>query len=459
MPAPNALILLVDDDPAVGAVLGALLSQAGMRSQVVRSGLEALATLDRQPFDAVLADVRMPGMDGLALLRRIVSQQPDLPVVLLTAHGTVPLAVEAIRAGAADFLLKPFDREEIVFVLRKVLAGRQSNDEAVPGRPSEGRMIGSSAAMREVNELIRRAATGNATVLIRGESGTGKELIARAIHEQSPRRKGPFVKLHCAALPDSLLESELFGYEKGAFTGAASRKPGRIELAHEGTLFLDEIGDVTPATQVKLLRVIQERCFERLGGQETLTIDVRFVAATHRDLDAMVAEARFREDLYYRLNVVPLFVPPLRLRAGDVEELARHFVRVHGRANGKPNAVLQPEALAILASQAWPGNIRQLENFIERLIVLSDSQDLSPADVMRELSRAPAISGRTDAPTGPTNTNHEGGLDLATSRRNSEREALTQALLRANNNRTVAARLLGVSRRTLYTKLEEHGLL
>ncbi len=450
----NPLILLVDDDPAVGVVLGALLSQVGMRTQRARSGLEALAILDSHPFDAVLADVRMPGMDGITLLRRIMAQQPDLPVVLLTAHGTVPLAVEAIRAGAADFLLKPFDREEIVFVMRKVLAGRRSDGGFLPDRPCDGSMVGSSVAMRKVQGLIRRAASGTATVLIRGEAGTGKELVARAIHDQSPRRQGPFIKVYCAALTDNLLESELFGYEKGAFPGAAGRKPGRIELAQAGTLFLDEIGDTSPAMQIRLVRVLQERRFERLGGRETLSIDVRFVATTRRDLDARVAEGLFREDLYYLLNVVPLCVPSLRERGGDVEELAQHFVRVYGRANGKVDAILQPEALALLAAQPWPGNIRQLENFIERLIVLSDSQALTQDDVLRELARVPGTRPEPSAESGEA-----GGLDLATRLRHSEREALSQALVRADNNRTVAARLLGISRRTLYTKLEEHGLL
>lgn len=456
MPGSEALILLVDDDPAVASVLEVLLRQAGMASRVARTGLEALAMLDKQPFDAVLADVRMPGMDGMTLLRRILVEQPDLPVVLLTAHGTVPLAVEAIRAGAADFLLKPFDREEIVFILRKVLASYQAQGDAAPYRASAGPLIGDSAAMSDVHNLIRRTAAGTATVLIRGESGTGKELVARAIHEQSARRAGPFVKVHCAALPDNLLESELYGYEKGAFPGAASRKPGRIELAQKGTLFLDEVGELTPATQVRLLRVLQDRRVERLGGQDALAIDVRFVAATCCDLDSLVADGRFREDLYYRLNVVPLFVPPLRQRTGDIGDLARHFVAVHGSSNGKPGAVLAPDALALLAAQPWPGNIRQLENFVERLIVLSDAPILSRADVARELARAPGMHpGVSDT---SKNMAMASEIDLSDRRRSSERDALVLALARASNNRTVAARLLGISRRTLYTKLEEHGL-
>jgi two-component system response regulator AtoC len=306
--------------------------------------------------------------------------------------------------------------------------------------------------------LTQRAARGTATVLIRGESGTGKELVARALHEGSPRRAGPFVKLHCAALPDSLLESELFGYEKGAFTGASTRKPGRIELADGGTLFLDEIGEIPLGMQVKLLRVIQEREFERLGGHDTIHVDVRFLAATHRDLEALVARGQFREDLFYRLNVVPLRLPPLRDRAGDVALLARHFCAAHARANHRPDLALADDVVRLLAAQPWPGNVRQLENFIERLVVLTEGPSISTDDVLRELAaelpRA-ATDGAADA--GPPGAASD--LTLDERQRRSERAGLEAALARAGNNRTLAARLLGVSRRTLYTKLEEHGLL
>jgi two-component system response regulator AtoC len=290
-------------------------------------------------------------------------------------------------------------------------------------------------------------------VLVLGETGTGKELVARALHEQSPRRAGPFVTVHCAALPESLLESELFGYEKGAFTGATSRKPGRVELAEGGTLFLDEIGELTPQVQVKLLRLLQSREYERLGGGKTLRADVRFVAATHRDLEAMVARGEFREDLYYRLSVVPLWLPPLRERREDIEALAVHFCALHARANGRTEARLQPDALAALAGLDWPGNVRQLENFVERLVVLSDGPLLTLQDVQRELERG-ARGASDSAPTGST---AEGGK-LDDRMKSAEREALIAALSRAGGNRTLAARLLGVGRRTLYYKLEEHGL-
>ena len=307
--------------------------------------------------------------------------------------------------------------------------------------------------MREVIELLGRAARSTATVLLRGESGTGKELAARAIHEQSPRRAGPLVVVHCAALPDTLLESELFGHEKGAFTGAVCRKPGRIELADGGTLFLDEIGDVPLAMQVKLLRVLQERTFERLGGTETVKVDVRFVAATHQDLDAMVRAKTFREDLYYRLAVVPIVMPPLRARPEDIAGLVARFAATFGAANGKGAITVAADALERLQRESWPGNIRELQNFVERLVVLTDGTTIGRDDVERELARSVAITP-TAAPASP-------GASTATlddRRRVTEREALREALDRMQGNRTLAARILGISRRSLYNKLAEHGL-
>jgi DNA-binding NtrC family response regulator len=446
-------ILVVDDDPAIGTVLVALLRQAGFEARSVGSGAAALEQVESSHFDAVLSDVKMPGLDGMTLLDRLGQRHPDLPVVLLTAHGTVALAVDAMKRGAADFLLKPFERDEILFVMDKVLSAATRPTDT-PERPISRTLIGDSPVIDEVKDLVRRAARGTATVLIRGESGTGKELIARAIHDASSRRDRPFVKLHCAALPETLLESELFGYEKGAFTGASTRKPGRIELAEGGTLFLDEVGDIPSSMQVKLLRVIQEREFERLGGVETVYVNVRLLAATHRDLESMIASRQFREDLYYRLNVVPIWLPALRERKGDVQILARHFCTIHGRAN-QLDATLDQRALELLASFKWPGNIRQLENFVERLVLLCDSPRITADDVYRELKREQPIEGADVRPLGRS----EPVLSLDSHRRRSEREALDSALARAGNNRTLAARLLGISRRTLYTKLEEHGLL
>jgi two-component system response regulator AtoC len=393
----------------------------------------------------------------MTLLGKVSERWPDLPVVMLTAHGTVSAAVEAMKWGAADFLLKPFDREQILYVVRKALATSAGAVEVAPASPPSDEFVGDSKDMRDVYQLIRRAAPGSATVLIRGETGTGKDLVARAIHAQSPRANGPFVKVQCSGLPDSLLESELFGYERGAFTGAASRKPGRVELAERGTLFLDEIGDIAPAMQVKLLRVLQDRQFERLGGTETITADVRFVAATHRDLEAMVDGGDFREDLFYRLNVIPIWIPPLRARPGDIGPLARHFCGLFGKANLRPDTELDDRAVDVLAGQAWPGNVRQLQNLVERLVVLSDGPVISAADVEREIARDQRFQSR-QPPLSPDRSREDDTGTLDDQRRAAEREAVETALERCHGNRTQAARVLGISRRTLYNKLEELGL-
>jgi two-component system, NtrC family, response regulator AtoC len=446
-------VLLVDDDPAVSKVLSAVLGQEGIRTAEVRSGGEALEWLERRPADVVLTDLRMPGIDGMQLLARIGSRWPEVPVIMLTAHGTVPLAVEAMKRGAAEFLQKPFERDEVVFVVKRALASASALSQRAP-RVESGNagILGDSVAMREAMALVDRAASGGSTVLVRGESGTGKELVARALHEKSPRRAKPFVAVHCAALPENLLESELFGYERGAFTGAMSRKPGRVELAHEGTLFFDEIGDVPLSMQVKLLRVLQERAFERVGGTETIKVDVRFVAATHRNLEAMVESGAFREDLFYRLSVVPLFIPPLRARPDDVGVLARHFAALHAKSQARTFELAEP-AIERLAREPWPGNVRQLQNFVERLVVFSDGPVIDVGDVERELAREgtlarPARAGESGR--------EEANLDLR--RREAEKDAIKTALKRAGDNRTLAARLLGVSRRTLYNKLEEYGI-
>jgi two-component system, NtrC family, response regulator AtoC len=451
-------LLVVDDDEAVGRVLTAILAQAGYRATLAPSAEAALATLEKLAVDLVISDVQMPGMDGLQLLRVLRARLPELPVVLLTAHGTVPMAVEAMREGAADFLLKPFDREEVLFVVRKALAATQRVREAPPPRlaqspaPGIDGLIGQSTALDEARGLIRRAAAATAsTVLILGETGTGKELAARAIHTLSARAKKPFVRLNCGALPENLFESELFGYEKGAFTGAVARKPGRVELAEGGTLFLDEVGELSLPSQVKLLRLLQEKEFERLGGIETLKADVRIVAATHRHLREMVAAGEFREDLLYRLNVIPITLPPLRARPGDLAILARHFFTLLAPTSGRPEATLSAEAVSVLEQQPWPGNVRQLQNFIERLLVLSPSDAIGAADVHRELGR---LEGSAAAqPSAATSDS------LEARRHDAERDAVAEALAKAKGNRSLAARLLGISRRTLYNKLELHSLL
>jgi DNA-binding NtrC family response regulator len=445
-------VLVVDDDVAIGTVLVALLAQRGLEAVHVPSAEEAIRALEQRPFDVVLSDVRMPGMDGLALLDHVRTRWQALPVVLLTAHGSVALAVDAMKRGAADFVQKPFDKDEIAFVLEKALAGSREARARPPSAPVlDPGMVGESAPMRDVFATIRKVAPSTATVLVRGETGTGKELVARAIHEASPRHDEAFVTVHCAALPETLLESELFGYEKGAFTGATQRKPGRVELAHKGTLFLDEIGDISPAVQVKLLRVLQERELVRVGGTQTVVVDVRVIAATHRNLEAMIADGEFREDLFYRLAVVPIVVPPLRTRGDDAARLVRHFVVTLAQSCGRAGMRVDEDAVALLASQPWPGNVRQLQNFVERLVVLADADVITRVEAERELG-ARGGPAPHDAPAVASD------LALDARRKQTEKEALLRALAQASNNRTRAARLLEVSRRTLYNKLREHGL-
>jgi DNA-binding NtrC family response regulator len=447
-------VLVVDDDEPIAKVLCALLAKRGLDTVWAASGEDALAVLEARPVDVILSDVRMPGMDGVALLEHVGGRFPDLPVVLMTAHGSIALAVDAMKRGAADFVQKPFDREEIGFVVDKALErARRAAPANVAPNQSGPRLVGDSGPMREVLATIRKVAPATTTVLVRGETGTGKELVARALHELGPRKEQAFVRVHCAALPETLLESELFGYEKGAFTGASHRKPGRVELAHRGTLFLDEIGDIPATVQVKLLRVLQEREFERVGGTETVRVDVRIVAATHRDLEAMVAAGTFREDLFYRLAVVPIVVPPLRDRPGDTARLVRHFAEIFAERLGR-RVGIEDSAVELLAAQPWPGNVRQLQNFLERLVVLSSGAVLSPADIERELARGkrPSLS----APS--TSASASSPLSLDEQRRATEKDALVQALKQSGNNRTDAARILGVSRRTLYNKLREHGM-
>jgi DNA-binding NtrC family response regulator len=461
----RARVLVVDDDRAVGMVLTALITQAGHQARYVGSGPEALAALASGGVDVIVSDVRMPGMDGMELLAEVQKKHRDVPVILLTAHGTVALAVEAMKAGATDFLTKPFDRDEVLFTIGKALTGAKvaADKPPEPAPSKDGPVVGNSPAMLDAMSRLGKAAPTMATVLLRGESGTGKEVAARELHRLSPRSKGPFVAVHCGALPDNLLESELFGHEKGAFTGATNKKPGRVELAAGGTLFLDEIGDVTPAVQVKLLRLLQEREYQRLGATSAEKADVRFVAATHRNLEQMVKEGTFREDLFYRLNVVPIVMPPLRERRSDIPELAARFVTRLGEANGRPGVGLAPEAVASLERAAWPGNVRELQNFLERVVVFAEGDLIVREEIERELASRPgasessgAVSTSVGAATATTPSADAVTLDAQ--RKDAERAAVREALGKAKGNRTLAARLLGVSRRTLYNKLDELGI-
>lgn len=433
-------ILVVDDDDAVRLVLGGLLEQDGHHVERARSGRDALARIVPASIDVVLTDVRMPGMSGMELLERVRAEHPEVPVVMLTAHGSVPLAVEAMRAGATDFLTKPFEREEVLRAIAKAMA-LVAHDERAPAAIADGdRLLGESRAMEALRERIARVAPTGATVLLRGETGTGKELAARAIHRASKRAAGPMVTVNCAALPENLLESELFGHVRGAFTGAVTNKPGRVELAQGGTLFLDEIGELSPPLQAKLLRLLQEREYQPVGSSSTRRADVRFLAATHQDLEARVRSGEFREDLYFRLVVVPVDVPALRDRRSDIRVLARAFFVRARAAHGREDWRLDDDALDVLAAMPWPGNVRELQNAIERLVILGDGPTLDARAVGRVL-------GTTDAAS-----------DLRSRVREAERGALIE-VLESTDNRAQAARVLGISRRTLYNKLEEHGLL
>ncbi|MFO0570125.1 MAG: sigma-54 dependent transcriptional regulator [Polyangiaceae bacterium] len=457
-----ARTLIAEAEPMRASALSEALQARDVRVRVVESAAAALELLGEQPFDVVLVALGLPDGSGLEVLEQTRRRWPDVRVILQAPEVESADVVRAMRAGALDVLTGPVDEAAVATAFDGAVDEARADPDPEPAG-SVRKMLGESRAMQQVNDLIRRAAPGTATVLIRGESGTGKELAARAIHAASPRLGGPFVKIHCAALPDTLLESELFGYEKGAFTGATQKKLGRVELAQGGTLFLDEIGDITPALQVKLLRLLQDKEFERLGGGRPLAADVRFVAATHRDLDAMVKRGELREDLFYRLNVVTLWLPPLRARRDDVTLLARHFCATLAEQNGKRGLLLEEDALDHLRKQRWPGNVRQLQNFLERLVVLSEGGRIRLADVQREL--AGSVQFSTQATGAATLVSVSRSLlpedpvvPLSEEIRNAERAALSRALEHTKGNRTLAARLLGVSRATLYNKLEEHGL-
>jgi two-component system response regulator AtoC len=465
---PVANLLVVEPDASAAAPLLEMLAARGHVSERLTTADQAINALDRAHYDLLITELKLPGHSGIDLLSRVLRGWPGLAVIMVAGKSTVPEAVEAMKQGASEFLLKPFSAEEIAYVVEKVLASALSREGQPPASPlAPGAMlVGQAEPMRNVRELIRRAAAASTTVVIRGETGTGKELVARAIHEASARAARPFVKIDCASLPDTLLESELFGYEKGAFTGALARKPGRVELAEGGTLFLDEFGDVSPLLQSRLLRLLQERAFEKLGGKQTLHVDARFVLATHRDLEAMVQNGALRQDLFYRVNVLPLWLPPLRARRADIELLARHFCARFAHENRRPALTFSAEAFRFLRSQRWPGNVRQLENFVERVVLLAEGDIIELADIERELLERPRFvtqsTGATDT-TDVDRTSSDGAkpasaLALDDAVRKAETETVMHALSRTGGNRSAAARLLRVSRATLYNKLKELGI-
>ena len=444
-------------DPAFGAAL----HEEGLEF-VTSDVAGALDVLERDASDVVVVETGTEHTASLAMLGALEERWPGLPVlVVLDTVGEAEMA-KLLELGAHDLLLRPLAPRQLAFAVSKALAVVKRVAVAPPPpRVASGIVFGSSPAMRSLRQLLEQVAPSASTVLVRGESGTGKELVARAVHKLSPRADRPFVKIDCTSLPETLIESELFGYEKGAFTGASAQKLGRVQLADTGTLFLDEIGELPAAVQAKLLRLLQDREFERLGGKETLRVDVRVVAATHRDLEGMVERGEFRQDLFYRLNVVPLWIAPLRARRVDVPELAKHFCEEVVQASGRPAVVLEEGALKLLAAQRWPGNARQLQNFVERLVVLCRGRSITETDVNAELARPVRFATETGtAGADATDASVESGsASLEAVVRAAEREALARALERTDNNRSAAARLLGVSRTTLYAKLEEHGLL
>ncbi|MEJ2744762.1 MAG: sigma-54 dependent transcriptional regulator [bacterium] len=435
-------ILIVDDEKNTREGLRKALESHDHRILLAASTPEALRIMEQERIDLLLTDLRMPGEDGLELMRRGRMLHPEASVILLTAYGTVQTAVRAMKEGAYDYLTKPVDLNELGMVVERALASRKKEYGEGSARYGIENVTGTSGVLEEIKGVVRRIAPTKATVLIEGESGTGKELIARAIHGLSDRRDQPFVAVHCAALAESLLESELFGHEKGAFTGALKQRLGRFEMANGGTLFLDEVSEMAVGTQVKLLRVLQEQEFERVGGSETVHVDVRLIAATNANLESLIAQGRFREDLYYRLNVIRLRVPPLREREGDIPLLVNAFLAEFDAENGKQVRGLTPEAMAAMQAYEWPGNVRELRNCIEGLVVLSRGDTISLSELPSKM--------RESIPHVPETS--EGTLKA------SELRMIEEALAKTNGRKSDAANLLGISRRTLHRKIKQYGI-
>ena len=445
-------ILIVEDEAKMRRLLELNLGEDGFDTLSAGDAETGLKLLRENSVDLVVTDLKLPGMNGLEFLQIVKRQNAALPVVVMTAFGSVETAVEAMKGGASDYVLKPFSLGEMRMVIRKELDVRNLREEnrslreALGKRYAHPNVVARSAKMQEVLATVDRVAPTNSTVLLGGESGVGKDLIARAIHEKSRRAAGPFIKINSTAIPENLLESELFGYEKGAFTGANTSKPGKFEMADKGTLFLDEIGDVPPVTQVKLLRVLQEREFERLGGTKTVKVDVRLIAATNRDLREALEQGTFREDLYYRLNVVPIDIAPLRQRKEDIPDLANLFISKFAADSGKPVKSISPEAMQILASYHWPGNVRELQNIIERACALAKGTMLDAADIHLDVRPVKAGDGAG------------GFLPEGMTLEHWEDEMIQEALRRANGNKSQAARLLGLSRNALRYRLSKIGI-
>jgi DNA-binding NtrC family response regulator len=461
-------ILLIEDDGSTASALQNVLEAEGYAVVISERGDAGLAEAEREAYDLVITDLKLPGLNGLELVSRLHASRPRLPIVLMTAHGTTETAIEAMKLGACEYLVKPFEVDELLDLVAKVVEGSRLMSETVEigeARSAPHALIGQSRLMRSIYKEIGRIAAAPVPVLIRGATGTGKELIARAIYQHGNRADKPFVAVNCAAIPETLLESELFGHERGSFTGAHARRIGRFEQAHGGTIFLDEIGDLSSETQAKLLRVLQEKSIQRVGGDEPIPVDVRVLAATHQDLETAIREKEFREDLFYRLSVVTLRLPPLEERAEDIPDLVRFFIRRHAKDLGAGNASIQPEATAWLQTQSWPGNVRELENVVRQALLLARPFPVSVAHAQQAVTK-----NRQPAPL--MNQNHAAYISelLARARRGEEQNAFArmiadlepelyrQAIELAEGNQAKAARWLGVTRLKMREKLTEYGL-
>lgn len=444
-------ILIVDDEVNIRTPLAKIVEKQGYRAVTAENGQAALALLDRAFYHLILTDLKMPDRDGLELLKKVKERALETEVVVMTAYGTIETAVEAIKNGAYDYITKPIDKERLLILIDKALERQRLSSENKRLRESllvKNRfeaMIGKSSVMKQIYETVDQVAESDATVLITGESGSGKELVARAIHQRSGRRENPFITINCGALPETLFESEVFGYEKGAFTGAVSTKAGRFELADGGTLFLDEIGELGLKNQVDFLRVLETREFRRIGGTKLIRVDVRFIAATNRNLPAAINDKAFREDLYYRLNVVPIHLPPLRERREDIPLLVESFLREFASSYHREEKVFSPEAMRLLLHYAWPGNVRQLRNVIERAVVMVREKTIAPVHLPVEIQESKE--------TEPTMT-----ITLGKTLDEIEKQVIQRTLIEITNHREKAAEILGISPRALHYKIKNYGL-
>ncbi len=453
-------ILVVDDEQGLRDVLSIMLKRTGYAVTSVADGEEAVELLNKEIFDLVITDLRMPNVDGMEVLKVAKSASPETVVLVITAFASADSAVEAMKQGAYDYLTKPFQVDEVQLIIRNALEKRRLTTENIllkremASQSSFAQLVGQSEAIQRVFEVVRKVADSKSNVLICGESGTGKELVARAIHYNSGRSALPFVAVNCSAVPETLLESELFGHMKGSFTGAISNKAGLFEVANGGTIFLDEIGDTTPSIQVKLLRVIQEREFRRVGGHQDIKVDVRIVAATNKNLEKAVADGSFREDLYYRLDVIPIRLPPLRMRSGDIPLLVTHFLERFSKESGKPVPALTPEAMHVLVGHEWRGNVRELENLIERVVAFSTGGTVTDSDVQGWLHRSVAPQSQQGVSLDLT----EEGVDLEGLVNGIEKELLIKALEQSKWVKKKAARLLRLNARSFRYRLEKYAI-